>query len=70
MNPARSFGPDLALGRFDHLWLYFVGPALGAAAAVGAAWLLRGPGGDPGGIAAARGTLGAADESRAARDRP
>jgi aquaporin Z len=57
MNPARSFGPDLALARFDHLWVYWAGPAAGATIAVGIAWLLRGPGGDPGGITAARGTL-------------
>ena len=57
MNPARSLGPDLVLGRFDHLWAYFAGPAAGATIAVAIAWLLRGPGGDPGGLAAARGAL-------------
>jgi aquaporin Z len=57
MNPARSFGPDLARGDFAHFWLYVLGPLIGAAVAVGFAWILRGPGGDPGGVAAARGTL-------------
>ena len=47
MNPARSFGPDLALNRFDHLWVYWAGPAAGATIAVGIAWLLRGPGATP-----------------------
>jgi aquaporin Z len=56
MNPARSFAPDLLLGNFRHFWLYLVGPLSGAVLAVGAAWLLRGAGGDPGGRAAARGT--------------
>jgi len=56
MNPARSFAPDLLLGRFGHLWVYLVGPLTGAAIAVGIAWLLRGPGG--GGAKAARGTPG------------
>ena len=59
MNPARSLAPDLVVGRFGHLWLYVAGPLAGAVIAVGIAWLLRGPGGDPGGVAAARGALDA-----------
>jgi aquaporin Z len=74
MNPARSFAPDLANGDFANYWVYLVGPFGGAAAAVGIAWLLRGPGGDEGGLAAARGTLGtatrAAHEDIAGRARP
>lgn len=57
MNPARSLAPDLVLGRFNHLWVYLVGPTAGATIAVGIVWLLRGPGGDPGGAKTARGTL-------------
>jgi len=30
MNPARSIGPALASGNFDHLWLYIVATILGA----------------------------------------
>jgi aquaporin Z len=74
MNPARSFAPDLANGDFANYWVYLVGPFGGAAAAVGIAWLLRGPGGDEGGLAAARGTLGTAtrtaQEDIAGRARP
>jgi aquaporin Z len=61
MNPARSFGPDLALADFTNYWVYVVGPFTGAAVAVGTAWVLRGAGGDRGGLAAARGTLAAAN---------
>jgi aquaporin Z len=61
MNPARSFAPDLVIGDFGHFWVYLVGPLAGALIAVGFAWILRGPGGDPGGLAAARGMLSPAD---------
>src|SRR4051812_44032582 len=57
MNPARSFGPDMALADFSHYWVYVVGPLLGGAIAVGIAWVLRGAGGDAGGVAAAQGAL-------------
>jgi len=57
MNPARSFGPALVLGHFAHFWPYVAGPFAGAALAVAIAFVLRGPGGDPGGVLAARGSL-------------
>jgi hypothetical protein len=43
MNPARSFGPDLAVGDLSTWWVYLIGPAAGAVVAVGAAYVLRGP---------------------------
>jgi aquaporin Z len=43
MNPARTFGPDLVRGDLTHTWIYFVGPLIGAALAVGIEWLLKGP---------------------------
>jgi aquaporin Z len=57
MNPARSFGPDMALADFSHYWVYVVGPLLGGGIAVAIAWVLRGAGGDMGGVAAAQGAL-------------
>ena len=57
MNPARSLGPAIALWQFSHVWLYIAGPLIGAAIAVGFAFLLRGPA-DAGGKEAASGDLG------------
>ena len=54
MNPARSFGPDLAVWDFSGFWIYLVGPLAGAVVAVGMAWVLRGPP-DAGEAEAARG---------------
>jgi aquaporin Z len=58
MNPVRSFGPDVLRWDFTGYWVYVVGPLAGALLAVGFAHLLRGSGGDPGGVRAAQGTLG------------
>jgi aquaporin Z len=57
MNPARSFGPDLARGDFAHYWVYVAGPLIGAAIALLIAVVLRGRHGDEGGAAAAQGNL-------------
>jgi glycerol uptake facilitator-like aquaporin len=43
MNPARTFGPDLAIGNLSTWWVYLIGPAAGAVIAVGVAYVLRGP---------------------------
>jgi aquaporin Z len=47
MNPARSFGPDLALGNLSTWWVHLIGPAAGAVIAVGIAQVLRGPAAKP-----------------------
>lgn len=57
MNPARTFGPDLASTTFTGYWVYVAGPIAGAAIAVVIAYVLRGPGGDKSGAEAAQGDL-------------
>jgi aquaporin NIP len=43
MNPARSLGPAIMAGDFDSLWLYIVGPIVGAALGALLYQALRGP---------------------------
>ena len=57
MNPARTFGPNLVSADFTAYWVYIVGPLLGAAIAVGFAFVLRGRGGGLACSAAAQGAL-------------
>jgi aquaporin Z len=57
MNPARTFGPDLASTTFLGYWVYVAGPIAGAVLAVGIAFVLRGRGGGKAGTAAAQGDL-------------
>ena len=57
MNPARTFGPDLVSGTWTGYWVYVLGPIIGAALAVGIAYVLRGAGGGASGSAAAQGDL-------------
>ncbi len=57
MNPARTFGPDLASATFTSYWVYIAGPIAGAVLAVGIAFILRGRGGGKAGAGAAQGDL-------------
>ncbi len=57
MNPARTFGPDLASFTFTGYWVYIAGPLAGAVIAVAIAFVLRGPGGGRSGSGAAQGDL-------------
>jgi aquaporin Z len=57
MNPARTFGPDLASGTFTDYWVYIAGPLTGALLAVCLAYVLRGAGGGGAGSAAGQGDL-------------
>ena len=41
MNPARSISPAIVSGHLEHLWLYLVGPTLGALLAVPVVCLVR-----------------------------
>jgi aquaporin Z len=57
MNPARTFGPDLASTTFTGYWVYIAGPLAGALLAVIVAFVLRGPGGGKSGSGAAQGDI-------------
>ena len=57
MNPARTFGPNMASLTFTDFWVYVVGPLAGMALAVLVGFGLRGRGGGWDGSTAAQGTL-------------
>jgi aquaporin Z len=42
MNPTRSLAPAIGTGRLDEIWIYIVGPLLGALIAVGVNLYLHG----------------------------
>jgi aquaporin Z len=57
MNPARTFGPAAVGAEFRFYWVYVAGPLVGAALAVGIAFVLRGRGGSRSASTAAQGEL-------------
>lgn len=57
MNPARTFGPNFVGAELSTYWIYLIGPLVGAAAAVGFAFVLRGRGGGRSGSLAGQGDL-------------
>ena len=57
MNPARSFGPAAVGADFSSYLVYVAGPLVGAALAVGIAFVLRGRGGSRSASTAAQGEL-------------
>jgi aquaporin Z len=57
MNPFRTLGPDVVAWDFSSYWVYVIGPLMGGLLAVGAAWLLRGPGGGKSGSLTAQGVI-------------
>lgn len=42
MNPARSIGPAVAVGDYMSLWIYIIGPVIGALVGVAIYAYLRG----------------------------
>jgi aquaporin NIP len=42
MNPARSLAPAIVAGQWTGLWIYIVGPVVGAALGAGAYQVVRG----------------------------
>jgi MIP family channel proteins len=57
LNPARSLGPALVSGQWDHFWIYVAGPLVGASLGAAVYQLVRHPQGPPEEERAARGRV-------------